>query len=136
MTSLILSAATRFLLPLLLLFSIFALVRGHNSPGGGFVGGLVAATAISLYVIAYDVPAARRLMMVAPQTVIGGGLLIATAGGTWALLHGQSLMTAQWVTIRLPAGQFQLGTPLLFDCGVYLVVVGVITLIVFSLAEE
>ncbi len=62
MTSLILSTATRYMLPLLLLFSIFLLLRGHNEPGGGFVGGLVAAAAFALYAIAFDVATARRTL--------------------------------------------------------------------------
>ena len=60
MKSIILSATARFLLPILFMFSLFLLVRGHNLPGGGFVGGLVAAAAFVLYAIAHDVEQARR----------------------------------------------------------------------------
>ena len=60
MISLILRTATRYLLPLLLLFSIFLLLRGHNEPGGGFVAGLVAATAFALYALSTNVAAARQ----------------------------------------------------------------------------
>jgi len=75
--SLILSTATRLLLPLLLMFSIFLLLRGHNEPGGGFVGGLVAAAAFALHAIAYSVAATRRLLIIDPRALIGTGLLIA-----------------------------------------------------------
>mgnify|MGYP000273018052 CR=1 FL=1 len=61
MRSLILQTATRALLPLLLLFSLFILLRGHNEPGGGFIGGLLAAGGLSLYTLGFDAAAAGRL---------------------------------------------------------------------------
>jgi multicomponent Na+:H+ antiporter subunit B len=74
---LILPTAARLLLPLLLLFSVFLLLRGHNLPGGGFAAELVAAAAFTLYAIATDVPAARRALGVAPRRLLGVGLLVA-----------------------------------------------------------
>ena len=137
MGSLILSTTARFLMPLLLLFSIFLLLRGHNKPGGGFVGGLVAATAFSLYAVAYNTKAAREIIRVDPHTMIGAGLLLALASGAWSLIAGQPFMTGQWGSFRVPViGELYLGTPLVFDVGVYLVVLGVALLDVFSLAEE
>ena len=73
MTSSILRTATRFLMPLLLLFALFLLLRGHNEPGGGFVGGLVVAAAFVLYAIAYGVAAGRRALLVDPSTLLGAG---------------------------------------------------------------
>jgi multicomponent Na+:H+ antiporter subunit B len=137
MTSLILRTATGFLLPLLLLFSLFLLIRGHNEPGGGFSGGLVAASAFVLYRFAFGVDEARRFLPMDPRSLIGIGLLVAIASGSLALLAGQPLMTGLWV--RLPAPGFDhldVGTPLLFDVGVYLTVVGVTLLIILPLAEE
>jgi multicomponent Na+:H+ antiporter subunit B len=137
MISLILRTATRYLITLLLLFSIFLLLSGHNAPGGGFVGGLVAAAAFILYSIAYDVAAARRTLRVEPRQLIGGGLLAAGGSGVFSLLKGQPYLTGHWAALAPPAtGTLTLGTPLLFDAGVYLVVVGVTLLIIFSLAEE
>ena len=83
--SLILRTSTRALLVLLLLFSIFELLRGHNEPGGGFIGGLLAAAAIALYGLAFGVDAARALLRVPPLTVAGAGLLVAAAAGVAAL---------------------------------------------------
>ena len=83
-------------MPLLLLFSVFLLLRGHNEPGGGFVGGLVAAAAFALYAIAYGVERARRALLVKPLTLLGAGLLIALASGVPAVLRGQPFLTAQW----------------------------------------
>ncbi len=123
--------ATRILMPLLLLFSVFLLLRGHNEPGGGFVGGLVAAAAFALYGLAYGVEQARRALFVEPLTLLGAGLLIAFASGLPALLRGQPFLTAQWL-----AGPVAFGTPVVFDVGVYLVVTGVAAMMIFSLAEE
>ena len=77
MTSSILQTATRLLMPLLLLFAVFLLLRGHNQPGGGFVGGLVVAASFVLYSIAFGVGAARRALLVRPATLLGTGLLVA-----------------------------------------------------------
>jgi multicomponent Na+:H+ antiporter subunit B len=136
MTSLILSTAVRFLLPLLLLFSLFLLATGHNEPGGGFVGGLVAAGAFTLYAIAYGVPATRHLLRVDSRLLVGAGLLIILASGAIALLRGEPLLTGQWWDLPLPAARVAVGTPMIFDAGVYLVVVGTVLTIFMSLAEE
>lgn len=137
MISIILSAMTRFLLPLMVMFSIFLLLRGHNWPGGGFAGGLVAAAAVAQYALAYDVLAARRLLRVDPRTIVGAGLILAASSAAVSLVSGQPLMTGQWVAFHVPRmGELHLGTPLFFDTGVYLVVVGVTLTAILALAEE
>ncbi len=137
MNSLILQTTARLLQPLLILFSIFLLLSGHNTPGGGFTGGLMAAAAFGLYAIAYDVPTTRQALRVEPRLLIGAGLLTAAASGVVSLAAGQPFMTGQWGYVPLPGlGNVDVGTPLLFDLGVYLVVLGITLLIVFSLAEE
>jgi len=133
--SLILSTATRYLLPLLLLFSVFLLLRGHNEPGGGFVGGLVAAAAFALHAIAYGVAMTRRLLGVDPRMLMGLGLLTAVSSGLFGLALGAPFMTGFWSKGTLPV-LGKVGTPLLFDIGVYLVVIGVVLTIVFALSEE
>jgi len=136
-TSLILSTATRFLLPLFLLFSIFILFRGHNQPGGGFVGGLIAAAAFALHAIAYDVKQTRRLLGIDPRNLTALGLLVAMGSGMISLFLGEPFMTGQWVTLSFwPVGKLEIGTPLFFDVGVYLVVIGITLTIILSLAEE
>jgi multicomponent Na+:H+ antiporter subunit B len=137
LTSLILGTATRLLMPLLLLFSIFLLLRGHNSPGGGFAGGLVAAAAFVLYSIAANVPTTRLALRFEPQNFIGFGLLCAIFSGLPALLFGQPYLTAWWGQVKiLDFVDIKLGTPLLFDIGVYLVVLGVMLKILLPLEEE
>jgi multicomponent Na+:H+ antiporter subunit B len=136
MDSLIFRSAARLLLPLLLLFSIFLLLRGHNEPGGGFSGGLVAAAAFSLLAMATDVPTTRRTLRVSPRVFIGVGLLVATLSGVVGLIGGGSFLTGLWAELPLPGGvKLAVGTPLLFDIGVYFVVIGVVLTIVLSLAE-
>jgi multicomponent Na+:H+ antiporter subunit B len=133
--SLILSTATRYLLPLLLLFSIFLLLRGHYEPGGGFIGGLVAAAAFALNVIAFGVPRTREVLHIDPRILIGAGLLVATISGFLAWGFGNAYFTSVWLKQPWPVLGV-VGTPLLFDIGVYFVVLGVVLKIIFVLAEE
>lgn len=133
--SLILLTATRYLVPVLFLFAIFVLVRGHNEPGGGFVGGLVAASAVALYAIAYNSREARRLLRLPTTTLIGAGLLIALGSGLVGVLNGKPFLTGIWSGTRLPVVG-KLGTPLLFDIGVFLTVLGVALQIILGLMEE
>jgi multicomponent Na+:H+ antiporter subunit B len=135
MRSLILSTAARLLLPLILLFSVFLLLRGHNEPGGGFIGGLVASTAFALYALAYDVKQARRTLRVDPHVLIAAGLLVALVSGLLPLLFGKPFLTGLWIERELPV-LGKAGTPLLFDLGVYLVVFGIMLMILFALAEK
>jgi multicomponent Na+:H+ antiporter subunit B len=135
--SLILRTATLFLLPLLLLFSLFLLLRGHHLPGGGFVGGLVAAASFVLYSLAYDLPTMRRTLRIEPRNFIGAGLLVAAASGLPALWMGQSFMTGVWGYVELfSVLRLELGTPLIFDVGIYLVVFGVTLTVILTLEEE
>lgn len=137
MNSLILRTATRFLVALLLLFSIFLLLRGHNEPGGGFVGGLVAAGAFVLYAMANDVASARRALSAEPHIFIGAGLLMALVSGLVPLFGGWPFLTGLWFYFGLPGeNSLELGTPLFFDIGVYLAVLGVTLMIILTLAEE
>lgn len=136
MRSLILTTATRYLLPLMLLFSVFILVRGHSEPGGGFIGGLVASAAFALYGFAYGITEARRVLRFDPLKLIGVGLATAVVSGLAApVLRGQAFMTSIWGAQKLP-GVGTFGTPFLFDVGVYITVIGVTLLIILTLAEE
>jgi len=136
MTSLILKTTARYLMPLLLLFSIFLFLRGHNEPGGGFAGGLVAAAAFALYSIAFGAAEARRVLRVEPRWLIGLGLLIALASGVIGLVSGQRFLTGLWGYLHLPGlDKVEAGTPVLFDMGVYLTVMGVTLTIIFVLEE-
>jgi multicomponent Na+:H+ antiporter subunit B len=137
MTSLILQTTTRFVVSLLLLFSFYLLLVGHNYPGGGFVGGLAASSAFALYALAFNVDASRKLMRVTPITLSALGLLVAVLAGMIGLFAGKPFLTGTWTELPVPGlGPIKIGTPILFDLGVYLVVLGVAMSILFSLAEE
>ncbi|WP_447980087.1 Na+/H+ antiporter subunit B [Candidatus Nitrospira bockiana] len=136
MRSLVLALAAQYMLPLLLAFSVFLLVRGHDAPGGGFAGGLVASAAVALYLVAHGPGRTRRLLPIEPRTAIAAGLCTAAGSGIIAVGKGEPFLTGQWVVAPLPVVEdLPLGTPLLFDVGVYLVVIGVVVAILLSVAE-
>lgn len=135
MNSVILQTATRLLIALIMLLSIFLVLRGHNMPGGGFIGGLVAAIAFALYTIAYGVKAAKYSLRFPPQRLIGIGLALAIVSGLFAAFFGEPFLSGVWVTLYLGSEELKLGTPLLFDIGVYFVVTGIVLLMLFALEE-
>ena len=135
MTSSILQTAARVLMPLLLLFAVFLLLRGHNEPGGGFVAGLVVASSLVLYSIAFGVAAGRRALLIRPSTLLGVGLLVALVSGLPGVVVGRAFMSALWTTVGAGTAMVAVGTPLVFDVGVFLAVIGVVLTIVFTLAE-
>lgn len=134
MYSIILATASRYLLLLLQMFSLFLLFRGHNEPGGGFVGGLVAAAAYALYFIANGIAEAEKLLKVDPFYLIATGLLLAVSSTMPSLAAGMNVMTGIWFDTGT-ALFGKVGTPLVFDTGVYFLVLGVTLKIIFSLAE-
>jgi multicomponent Na+:H+ antiporter subunit B len=123
-------------MPMLLLLSAFFLLRGHNLPGGGFVGGLVASATFILHCFAYGAQQTRKLLRISPHTLTGIGLLIALGSGMMSIFNGQPFMTGKWglVAIGPPEG-LHVGTPVFFDVGVYLVVLGAVLSIMLALAE-
>ncbi len=138
MNSLILNAATRLLVALMLLFSVYMLLRGHNEPGGGFIGGLIAAIGLALYAIAQGPAAARRALRVEPRAIAVTGLGIAILAGIWAALSGDAPFTGKWWFVGAEEGGkgLPLSNVLVFDIGVYLVVVGAVMTLVLTLEEE
>jgi multicomponent Na+:H+ antiporter subunit B len=133
--SLILRATTRLLFPLTLVFSVFLLVRGHNEPGGGFVGGLTAAAAFALVLASDGLEKARRVLRLDPLAFVGLGLAVALLSGVPPLFDGGAFLTGHWLEAKIPV-LGHLGTPFVFDLGVYLAVLGVVVAIVFELAED
>lgn len=132
MNSIILKTASKYLLVLLLIFSVFLLLRGHNEPGGGFIGGLIGASAFSLYLISHGPASLKRLIHFNVHHFICVGLCCLFLGGFLSLLFGNAFLTGKWVSFR----SLSLGTPLLFDLGVYLTVIGSILRIIISLEEK
>lgn len=137
MNSLILSAATRLLVPSILLLSVFVFLRGHNAPGGGFIGGLIGASGFVMYTIACGTREARAALRIDPLSLAAVGLGTALVAGLAAALFGTPLFTGHWLILGdKSAGGLALSTVLVFDIGVYLVVMGGILALVFALEEE
>jgi len=135
MSSLIFQTATRGITPILLAFSLFMLFRGHNDPGGGFIGGLLAVMAFALNILAFAPAEARKLLRVSPRALMVTGLLMAAGSGCLAWLSGEPFMQGQWLPAELPA-ELKPGSVLVFDIGVYCVVLGASMMILLSLSEE
>lgn len=135
LNSIILQTATRLLISLLLLLSIWLLLRGHNLPGGGFIGGLVGASACALYTIAYGVKRAKAALQLEPRLMIGLGLVVAFLSGFISLFFGDAFLAGQWVKFYAFGSLVKIGTPTIFDIGVYFVVIGVTLAMIFALEE-
>ena len=138
MNSVILIAGTRYLAGLLLIFSIYMLLRGHNEPGGGFIGGLIGSTGFVLFAIACGTADARRALRIAPQTLAMAGLGIALLAGLISVIIGDPFFTGQWLFLGASDSEkgLPISTVLAFDIGVYLVVFGSVLTLVFAMEEE
>lgn len=133
MNTLVLRVTTRILLALILVFSVFMLLRGHNQPGGGFVGGLVASIGFSLYMFVAGPQALRRVLRTDPRRISSAGLGIAIVSGLLGSIAASGpFMTSTWAAVQ----GTKIGTPLLFDVGVYLVVVGAVLTFVLAIMEQ
>ena len=136
MNTLILRTVAPVVTSLMVLFSIFVLLRGHNEPGGGFIGGLIAVSALAIYGIAFGVTAVRRAILFHPLAIAGAGLLLSMLSGLISMAAGVPFMTGLWVYPSLFGVEVPLSTVMSFDIGVYLVVVGAITSIALALEER
>lgn len=136
MNTLIFRTFAPFVTALMLLFSIFVLLRGHNEPGGGFIGGLIGASAFAIYGIAFGVQAVRRAMVFHPMSVAGFGLLVSTLSGVVSLAVGYPYMTGIWIYPTFAGIEVPLATVISFDIGVYCVVVGSFASIALALEER
>ena len=138
MNSVILIAGARLQAVLLLVFSAYMMLRGHYAPGGGFIGGLIAATGFVIYAIACGTADARKALRFDPGSIAGAGLGIALLAGIMAVFWGDALFTGQWLFIGATEDSkgIPLSTVLVFDIGVYLVVFGSVLTLVFAMEEE
>ncbi|MYZ48378.1 Na+/H+ antiporter subunit B [Propylenella binzhouense] len=136
MRTIIFRTIAPYLTALMVLFSIFVLLRGHNAPGGGFIGGLIAASAIAIYGIACGVTAVRHALVFTPTAISGFGLFLSAASGLPSLLLGVPFLTGLWWTPHVFGAEIPVATPVVFDIGVYFVVVGAISAIALTLEEK
>lgn len=133
--TIILRTASTYLLPLLLLFSVFILLRGHYLPGGGFIGGLIASIAFILHGSANGQQNTKTMFRIHPGFLMPVGLTIALLSGIVGIIEKKTFMTGLWFKDPLPVIGM-IGTPLFFDIGVYLVVIGVTLTIIMTISES
>lgn len=136
MNTLIFRTVAPAIVALMLVFSVFVLLRGHNEPGGGFIGGLIAAAAIAVYGIASGVERVRRSLRVHPVTIAGFGLLLAAASGFVGYARELPYLTGLWWIVDLGGTELAISTPGLFDIGVYFVVFGTVSAVALALESE
>lgn len=136
MSTLIFRTVAPYISALMVLFSVFVLLRGHNEPGGGFIGGLIAASALAIYGIANGVVSVRRAIVVDPNALAGLGLLMSATSGILSLFAGKPFLTGLWFLPEIGGVELPLSSVLLFDVGVYLVVVGSVASIALALEES
>jgi len=136
MRTLIFRSTAPYLTALMMLYSVFVLLRGHNEPGGGFIGGLIAASALAIYGIACGVSPVRRAIRYHPMAIAGFGVFVAAIAGLFSPFVGVPYMTGLWIYPVVFGMELKLSTTLIFDIGVYLVVLGSITSIALALEER
>jgi multicomponent Na+:H+ antiporter subunit B len=136
MRSLILLKVARGILPISTLFAIYLLLRGHNEPGGGFIAGLVTASAIVLQGLSFGTAATRERLAAILRPAAWVGISVAVIAGVLAMLVGDPFLTHYHAYIPLPGdGYYHLSTTLLFDIGVYMGVVGTSATLVSVFSE-
>jgi multicomponent Na+:H+ antiporter subunit B len=136
MNTLIFRTIAPLIVSIMLVFSLYICLRGHNEPGGGFIGGLIAAAAIEVLGLALGVPATRQALRFDPLVVAGCGVLLSAVSGILSLFTGSPFMTSIWLYLDLGETTVPISTPLFFDLGVYLTVFGALTSVGLALESD
>ena len=136
MSSLILRTAMVLIFPLTLVFAMYMALKGHNEPGGGFIGGLIAAVALVMVRLSHGPEVMAKVMPFHPRLLIALGLTLAGITAIVPLCFGLPLLTSRGPYLHLLGEEVHLPTALFFDLGVLLVVVGVAAGMIFRLGEE
>lgn len=136
MVELYLRLVDRILTPLLLLISIVLLLRGHNLPGGGFIAGLLASAALALQILAYGAAIVRKRIGPLLQPTIGIGLLLAVGSALVGVFTSGAFFRSVWWHFTFLGREIEIGTPVVFDVGVFLTVAGVTVTFLLGLSES
>lgn len=133
----LMDTTARGLFHITLMISVWMAFRGHNAPGGGFIGGLVAASAFVMLYLARGADALRHAVRVTPSTLIGVGLALSAVTGLVPVLLSEQLLESDLIPFTVPIiGDIKLATSVIFDLGVYLLVVGVVLLVISELGTD
>ena len=136
MNSLIFRTIAPLLVAVMLVFSVFVLLRGHNEPGGGFIGGLIAASALAIYGMAVGPGEARTALKAHPLAYAGFGVALAALAGVLSILFDVPFLTGLWTSFDFDEVEVAVSTPMVFDIGVYFVVFGTISAVALALEDE
>jgi multicomponent Na+:H+ antiporter subunit A len=132
-----LETSARVLFPALMVGSLYLLFAGHNQPGGGFVGGLVAGCAIALRYVSGGIDEVRSLTRLQPWTILGSGLLLAGVVAALPVVLGDPVLEVSVVTLHPPLlGTVKVTSSLFFDVGVYVLVVGLVLMVFEAFGDE
>jgi multisubunit Na+/H+ antiporter MnhB subunit len=135
--SLILDVSVRLLYPSIIVLSLYFLFAGHNQPGGGFVGGLTAAGAISLRYVNRGVTAVRKSFRLKPWTILGSGLALSVGTAIFPMLLGGAILEHGTLKLHPPLlGEVKATSALPFDIGVYALVVGLVLMIFEAFGDD
>jgi multicomponent Na+:H+ antiporter subunit B len=133
----ILQTVTKFTLFVIILFSIHLFFAGHYYPGGGFIGGLMTSAAIVLLLLAFDIKTVKNILPIDYIKVVAVGLLFAVGTGAGGLIVDMPFLTHAFTYVDIPLlGKTSLHTAVLFDTGVFLVVIGVTMTIIQTIGES
>lgn len=133
----ILQTVTRMVVFIILTLGVYLFLSGHNNPGGGFIGGLVLASAIVLLYLAFDIETVHKGIPFDFKRVAAFGVLIAVTSGLGSILFDSHFLTHTFSHFYLPVfGETELATVTIFEAGVALTVVGVVVTIILSISED
>ncbi len=121
------------LIPTFGLFSVYLLLRGHDYSGGGFIGALAISIVIVFHAMVFGSGTTKKRFRLNLLALIASGLLLAAFSGAVSFFTGAPFLTAHWFQLPFIG---KMGTPIFFDIGVYIVVIGITLKITFSLIEE
>jgi multicomponent Na+:H+ antiporter subunit B len=136
MNTLIFRTIAPIITVVMIAFSVFIMLRGHNEPGGGFIGGLIAASAVAIYGIAAGPAAVRQALKADPMAFAGFGVVLAGLSGLLSLPFELPFLTGLWSLFYLDGAEIAISTPMVFDMGVYFAVFGTISAIALALEDD
>ncbi|MBP1996953.1 Na(+)/H(+) antiporter subunit B [Paenibacillus eucommiae] len=136
-TDVFLQTATKTLVFIIMTFSIYILFAGHHNPGGGFIGGLITASALVLLYIAFDLQSVRDIIPFNFNKLAAAGVIISVLTGTASLLFNVPFLSQTFTYVYLPLlGKTELASAVIFDLGVYMTVLGTTMTIITSISED